>query len=201
MHELEETRISVLINARQGDFEDFVQIYVPLVYRLARGFALDENTACDVAQAALLDLVRQMPAFRYDPTKQFRHFVRRIVYRRKVDYLRRQRGESLESVARGRGLSADEMEELSDGNAAQRACEDQLDIEQQRIRLEAALQSIREEVRPATFQAFHLVMVQGKSVDLAARALHQTPNQVCQNKHRVLHKLRARLAKLFGHSS
>jgi RNA polymerase sigma-70 factor (ECF subfamily) len=196
VHDLEQTRVHVLARARCGDFAEFVRIYVPLVYKLARGRALDENAVLDVAQEALLDLVRQMPRFRYDPTKQFRHFVRRVVHRRKIDYLRRQREESLESVARERGLACDEVEELSDGSSAQRSSDDRLDSERRRSVLESALDAVRSEVHPSTFRAFELVVMQGASVEEAARALGQTHNQVSQNKHRTLLRVRAKLARV-----
>ena len=57
---------------------------------------------------------------------------------------------------------------------------------------------MRGEVCPATFQAFHLVALQGESVEEAARILGLTHNQVSQHKHRVLRKLRSKLEKLMG---
>jgi RNA polymerase sigma-70 factor (ECF subfamily) len=152
VHDLEQTRVHVLVRARRGDFAEFVRIYVPLVYKLARGRALDENAVLDVAQDALLDLVRKMQRLRYDPKKQFRHFVRRVVHRRKIDYLRRQREESLESVARGRGLACDEVEELSDGSSGQRSSDDRLDSERRQSVLDAAFDEVRREVHPSTYR-------------------------------------------------
>ena len=196
MHELEQTRIHVLLRAQSGDLADFARIYVPLVYQLARSLAPDENAVSDIAQEALLDLVRQMPRFHYDPTKQFRHLVRRIVYRRKVDYLRKQREQSLETLAGRRGLDLDEVPELSDERSTQRCSDDRLDREQFRSRIGAALDEVRREVHASTFRAFELVVMEGESVESAAARLGQTHNQVSQNKHRVLSKLRAKLAGL-----
>jgi RNA polymerase sigma-70 factor (ECF subfamily) len=193
--ELEQTRLNVLVSAGRGDLAEFAQIYVPFVYRIARTMASDEHIASDVAQAALLDLVKQMPHFRYDPTKRFRNFVRRIVHRRRLDFFRKRREDSLESVARRRGVRPEEVVELAGESEEQRLADDLLDLDRRRARLAAALDEVRGRVRPSTYQAFQLVVMEGQSVERAARILGQTRNQVAQNKHRVVRRLRSTLEK------
>jgi RNA polymerase sigma-70 factor (ECF subfamily) len=198
--ELDQTRINVLVRAREGDFAEFARIYVPFVYAHARRIAADEHSACDVAQDALLDLVRRMKHFQYDPAKRFRHFVRRIVRRRQADYFRRRRERSLESVASKRGIDPEEVAELSDGNESQRVADYLLDLDWLRACLAAAQREVRSRVRPNTYRAFQLVVVEGESVESAARILGQTRNQVAQNKHRVAVRLRDKLQMFFGRS-
>jgi RNA polymerase sigma factor (sigma-70 family) len=65
------TRISLLVRIRDRGDEDawteFVDLYAPLVYALARRRGLQEADAADLTQDVLRSVVRTAPRFAYDP--------------------------------------------------------------------------------------------------------------------------------------
>src|SRR4029077_20033136 len=67
------TRLSLLVRLRNGDdaqaWEDFVNLYAPLVYGLGRRHGLQDADAADLTQDVLRALVNAVPQFRYDPAR------------------------------------------------------------------------------------------------------------------------------------
>jgi RNA polymerase sigma-70 factor, ECF subfamily len=73
---MDTTPVSILERLRQpeGDraWEQFVQIYTPLLYYWARQLGLQSHDAAELVQEVFLLLVEKLPEFRYDPSKSFR---------------------------------------------------------------------------------------------------------------------------------
>ncbi len=73
MSEPPTTRLSLLARLRDiGDAQawaDFVQLYAPLVYGLARRCGLQDADAADLTQEVLRALVHAVPEFHYDPAR------------------------------------------------------------------------------------------------------------------------------------
>lgn len=177
-----ETQSVVLRRAKAGDTAEFAAIYAPLVLAMVRARDVGRADDEDVMQQVLLEVLKVLPTFEYDRSKgSFRGFLGKLVRERVLDLRRRRRpvGEVDESVP-----------EPTDALAAS--------VEEQWLQahLEAALDRVRREVNPTTFQAFDLLVIQEKSVEQVAAILGQTPNHVCVSKRRVAQRLREHLKEM-----
>ena len=175
------TRPSVLARAGDGDAGEFARIYSPLLYRMARKRGLDEHDAEDLMQQMMLELLRLLPRFQYDRSKgSFKGFLKKMTGNRVVDLYRKKKPlldpEALENVV--------ETEDASD---------EAFDREWQKAHLIAALDAIRPQVKPSTFQSFQLFALEGWPIERVAETLGLTRNQVSQNKRRVIQRLKAQV--------
>ncbi len=182
------TRPSVIERARGGDASEFARLYAPLTFAMGRKLGLGEHDAEDVMQQTMLEVLGLLPAFEYDRRRgSFKGLLKKIVRNRTVDWLRRRRSSA-----------AGELERVAD---AADAFERMFEREWQKAHLRAALERVRTEVKPTTFQSFQLCALCEWSVDEVAGTLGLTPNQVCQNKRRVIRRLRAHVEELQGESA
>ena len=86
-----DTPASLLLRVRDHSdetaWEEFVQIYSPIVYEFIRRRSIQASDAADITQEVLLRLARCIKDFQYDSTRGlFRDFVARIV----INEIRRQ---------------------------------------------------------------------------------------------------------------
>ena len=132
-------------------------------------------------QQMMLELLRLLPRFQYDRSKgSFKGFLKKMTGNRVVDLYRKKKPlldpEALENVV--------ETEDASD---------EAFDREWQKAHLIAALDAIRPQVKPSTFQSFQLFALEGWPIERVAETLGLTRNQVSQNKRRVIQRLKAQV--------
>jgi RNA polymerase sigma-70 factor (ECF subfamily) len=173
-----------LERARKGDAEEFVRVYAPLCYAVARRRGIDQERAEEVMQQSVLHLLQLLPGFQYDRSRgRFKGLVKKIVSNRVADAL-------------GRAWPGLPEEAAQTLEAGPHDSDDVFEREWMKAHLDAALDRVRQEVRPSTFQSFQLTMLLGYGVAEAARILGLSANQVSQNKRRVLERLRHHLEEL-----
>jgi RNA polymerase sigma-70 factor (ECF subfamily) len=186
MTDLGRTRTSIIKRAQQGDATEFAQLYAPLAYSIARKNGLDEADAEDVSQQTMLELLRMLPTFCYDRSHgSFKGLVKKIVLNRTTDVLRRRRRMRGDSILEAAADTRDEFDAM-------------FEREWRKTHLLLALDRVRKEVKPRTYQSFQLVVLGERPVAEVARTLGLTRNQVSQNKRRVLLRLQAHLKELQG---
>src|SRR5436190_2368957 len=88
------TRRTLLSRLRNLDDQEswrtFFDRYWRLLYNVARRSGMDDASAQEIVQDTVIAVARQMPEFRYDPTRgTFRQWLLRITRRRIIDHLRR----------------------------------------------------------------------------------------------------------------
>src|SRR5438067_1653747 len=59
-------------DAEQAAWQQFVELYTPLLCQWARRLGLQNHDAADLVQEVFAVLVRKLPNFRYDPDRRFR---------------------------------------------------------------------------------------------------------------------------------
>ncbi len=195
MSESPTTRFTLLARLRDiGDAEawaEFVELYAPLLYRLARRHGLQDADAADLTQDVLRAVVNALPKLAYDPKRgSFRGWlftVARNQVRKFANARKRQ----------PRGSGSAEAEELL---RRQPAPEDEADWEREyRTRLfEWAAERVRDRFRPATWQAFWLTFVEGQDPRQVGEALGLSVGAVYIARNRVLARIREQVRRHEG---
>lgn len=182
-----ETPVSLLEQLRQPAQEQawtrFVELYTPLLYCWARRTGCQESDAADLVQEILTLLVRKLPEFTYDRHRSFRSWLRTVAHNCWRNLWRRA---ALPRVA-------GDLTEL----AAPAADEPFWEVEYQQRLVGRALELMRAEFQPTTWQACWQSVVDGKPAAQVARDLGISVAAVYCAKSRVLSRLRQDLVDLW----
>lgn len=163
----------------QGDdWERFVRLYTPLLHRWARRLGLQDQDAADLVQDVLVVLVRKLPEFRYDRRRSFRSWMFTVLKNKWQD--RRPTNESFAL------LETDEPEAPAEADSIE-------EREYRQYVLNRALQLMKAQFAPSTWQACWETVVKGRPAADVASELGITTNAVYLAKARVLAKLRQEL--------
>lgn len=147
-----------------GAWEEFVRRYGRQILHWCRHWRLQEADAEDVAQTVLLRVAKQMHAFRYDPARSFRAWLKTVAHAAWCDWLEAQKRQ-----ARGSGDSR--VLDLLGSVEARDDLLRTLDAEYDRELFEAAAAQVRLRVAPATWDAFRLTALEGQPAAVAAEQL------------------------------
>lgn len=164
--------------ARGGDWTDFLRIYPPLIFVYALRRGLRAADAEDVTQQTLAALLTALPSFEYDRNKMFRAYLRTAV-RRNVAHLL------------GSQVRAGNAELVEDLKANECGPDELFDHHWRLEHLYRALEIVRQQVAPRSYQAFELYALRGRSPEQVADFLGMTPNHVYQCKYQLLSRLRS----------
>ena len=187
MHDPGKTRASLLgrledCPAPAAAWDDFVRVYGAPVHRWCREYGLQSADAADVAQDVLVRFWRQSARFRYDPRSTFRGYLRAIVRTAVADWHAERRAPHPNGRTSGFDLLA--QVPARDDLAARLA--EAFDTE----RLSLAMREVKNRVRPHTWRAFQLqVIEQCPGVDVAAQ-LGVDVNVVYVARHKVIRMIR-----------
>jgi RNA polymerase sigma-70 factor (ECF subfamily) len=180
------TRLSLL--ARIRDLHDaqawaeFVDIYAPLVYALARRCGLQDADAADLTQEVLRKVLRAAPQFAYDPQRgSFRAWLFTVA---RNELRRASEGRDCE-----RGSGSTEVQRLLEEQPAPQEAA-QWEREYQERLFAWATEKVRPDFRPATWQAFWRTAVQGQDARAVAADLGMSVGAVYIARSRVLARLR-----------
>lgn len=134
--------------SNESAWDEFVDRYGRLIYQWCRRRGLQEADAEDVTQNVLLALARQMRDFVYDPSKSFRGWLKTIAHRTWLRFV----------ADRGRRpdeTTVADVERLV-SNEARDDFLNRLEAEAEAELLELAKRSVRNRVKPRTWEAFRL---------------------------------------------
>jgi RNA polymerase sigma-70 factor (ECF subfamily) len=149
--------------ADQAAWAAFVDRYGPKIHGWCRQRGLQQTDADDVTQDVLLRLAEKMRAFRYDPGRSFRAWLKTLTRHAWSDHLAGRR-----RAAAGSGDS-DVLERLH-AVAARDELAGRLAEEFDRELLEEAMARVRLRVAPEKWEAFRLMAVEGlPGADAAAK--------------------------------
>ena len=187
MEEFPETRNSLLMQIRQPEngraWEEFVEIYRPVIYRTARSRGLQHADAMDLVQTVFISVAGSIGKWEKRNEKtRFRHWLLRVARNATINSITRR--------PRDLPVGGQETEDylvsrqVSDVESAT-----QLDLEYRRQLYLTAADQVRESVDESTWQAFELTSVHEMPIEDAARDLGKTVGAVYAARSRIMKKL------------
>lgn len=151
----------------------FVLLYTPLLTTWARKRGLNDHDAADLVQDVLMQLVRKLPEFQYQPGRSFRGWMRMVLINKWRDR-RRHATTPLESDIQPEAPEEDGLEER----------------EYRLYLLGRALHLMQADFEHRTWQACWETIVMSRPASDVADELQMTVNAVYLAKTRVLNRLR-----------
>jgi RNA polymerase sigma-70 factor (ECF subfamily) len=194
------TSRSLLMQLKDGQaaaWERLTSLYAPLVYHWCRAMHLAEQDMPDVFQQVFQSVASHIQGFHKDrPGDKFRHWLRAITRNKVRDHFRRNARQA--QAAGGSDAQIYFSQLAAPPSDSDQADEGDFHDEEGEIRqlLRVALEQIREQVHPQTWQAFWKVVVEGKTPEEVGEELAMRPGTVRVAKSRVLSRLRSKLGEL-----
>lgn len=189
MPSLPSTRASLILRLADEEdalaWDEFVDVYGPLVYRLARRQGLQPADADDVVQEVLSAVARSVEGWLAQSERgRFRGWLFRIAKNITINFLTRPRHRVLGT---GDSHVAWWLEQQSD---RREPADGEFDLEYRREVFRWAAEQVRDMVTERTWQAFWQSSVGGQPVEDVARQLHMSVGAVYIAKSRVMARLR-----------
>jgi RNA polymerase sigma-70 factor, ECF subfamily len=180
------TSLSLLERARARDqaaWSRLVDLYGPLLHRWCLGAGLQPADAADVTQEVFAVVARSIDGFRHDrPGDTFRGWLYSITRNKIRDRLRKAETPGIGGTDAQRRLASVPAEDADPEPPA--------DPEGERALYMQAIEMIRGEFEPMSWQAFWKVTVDGRSAADVAAELGMSRNAVYLARSRILGRLR-----------
>ncbi len=194
------TRQTLIVKLRDpadaGAWREFVALYQPLVYRLARRQGLQDADAQDLCQEVFRAVARAIERYDLDPARgRFRGWLARITRNLLINFLTRR-------PYRLRGSGSTSVQELLEAQPADDPSATAVFEDEYRRRVfRWAADEVRGEFSTSSWRAFWLTAVDGRKPADAATELGLSVGAVYIARSRVLARLRARIQQLGDEAS
>jgi RNA polymerase sigma-70 factor (ECF subfamily) len=189
------TRHSLVLRLRnlddQASWSEFLEIYEPLIYGLARRKGLQDADARDLSQEVFRAVAGAIERWDPDPAKgKFRAWLFRIARNLLVNYFADQ-----ERHTRGTGSTS--VQELLEARPVEDGrIEAEFAVEFKRQAFHWAAKQVKGEFAESTWQAFWKTGVENQPTDQVAKECNLSTGAVYIARSRVLARLRERVQQL-----
>jgi RNA polymerase sigma-70 factor (ECF subfamily) len=189
MPSLPETRASLILRlpdaADTRAWDDFVAVYAPLVYRLARRHGLQPADSDDLVQEVLAAVARSVEAWLARPDRGlFRAWLLRIARNLAINALTRPKHKLLVT---GNSDMAFWLTQQPDPNGE---AVSEFDLEYRRELFRWSAEQVRTEIAERTWQAFWLSTIEEQPIAAVAKQLDMSIGSVYIARSRVMARLR-----------
>lgn len=172
-------------------WDRLVELYGPLVYHWCSRANLATEDASDVFQEVFQAVAAHINRFQKDHEQgSFRGWLRTIASNKIRDHFRKQ---AKQAVAQGGTDAQMHLQDLPDPLVDVNESEEETVLQQS---LRDALEWVRGDFQPGTWQAFWESQIEGRETLEIAEKLNMTPAAVRKAKYRVLRRLREELQGL-----
>jgi RNA polymerase sigma factor (sigma-70 family) len=197
MSEWPSTRLSLLVRIRDPRDErawtEFLAIYTPLVYRLARQKGLQAADADDLVQEVFRAVAGAIERWSPDPARgSFRGWLFRIARNLIINLLASQGRQPRGTGDTAIGLLLDELP-APPGEASAIFL-----LEYRRQLFQWAVEQVRSEVQASTWQAFWRTGVENEKPAVVADSLAMTVGAVYVAKKRVMARIKQKIEQVEG---
>lgn len=196
MPEFPETVDSLILRVRdpsnRAAWDQFEQLYRPVIFRIALAKGLQHSDALDLVQQVLLAVASSI--HRYEKQAEgarFRNWLSRITRNAILKALSRQ---PRERAAGGSAM----LDILSDAPAPDPETDALISLEYRRELFQRAAQQVRSTVQESTWLAFELTALQQVPIERAARILATSTGSVYAARSRVMRRIRNAVSHLEG---
>jgi RNA polymerase sigma factor (sigma-70 family) len=191
VHEFPETRNSLLLKLQDSadceSWHEFVAIYRPVVYRMARRRGMQDTDAQDLAQAVLISVADSVACWQIDPQRaRFRTWLVRVARNAIIDAFRRKRPD----VGEGGTTQIIRLQQQPVPDHAE------IDTEHRRELFRWAARQVRWEFAEETWLAFWRTAVETKPVQEVAKDLGKSPGAIYIARSRVMRRLQERVREV-----
>jgi RNA polymerase sigma-70 factor (ECF subfamily) len=189
-----ETRASLLLQIQAGEDSDawqqFVAIYRPIIYRLARQRGLQDADAQDLAQQVLLSIASSIERWqKSDESVRFRHWLRKVAKNAICNALTRQPRDRAAGGTSVQGLleeQGDDRDELAR----------EIELEHRRELFFRAAAVVKTDVAADTWQVFQLAVIEGVPIEEVAVRVNKSVGAAYAARGRVMNRLRRLVEEL-----
>jgi RNA polymerase sigma-70 factor (ECF subfamily) len=193
-----DTRASLLIRVRdsadQPAWDEFVEIYRPVILRMARRKGMQEADAEDTAQLVLMAVAKAIEDRPHDHQRsKFRTWLHRVAHNAILNALIRGKPD------RGSGDSA-LLAVLHQQAAHSGPDSDLLNLEHRREVFRWAARQVRHEFHEKTWSAFWQTAVDGRTVDAVAAELGKNRGSIYAARSRVVRRIQEKVAEFHQES-
>ena len=188
-----ETSLSLLQRAAREEplaWEQFVDLYAPLVHQWVRQRRIESHAAADIVQEVFSSLHRSLSRYQSTDSGSFRGWLWTVTRNKILDHLRK---EARQPSASGGSTAALQMGAICDEAAIPES--DPTTENLQTDLLHRAVSQVQGEFEARTWQAFWRTVIDGIRTDIVAEELGMKPATVRQSKSRVLRRLRCQLGE------
>jgi RNA polymerase sigma factor (sigma-70 family) len=188
------TRASLLVRIQDPNdkeaWREFFDLYASVVYGFARKRGLQDADAADLMQEVLRSVANHAGRLNYDRAKgTFRGWLYSVTRNKIFNFLDKNRHQ-----VRGTGDSS--AHQRLEEHVVENVEEEEWDREYERRTFAWAVDRVKYEFHPSTWQAFWLTAVDGLSAKAAGERLQLSPGAVYVAKSRVIARLREEIRQV-----
>ncbi len=194
MTEFPDTQSMLLANIQSLEnreaWAEFVQIYRPVIYRMARRRGMQDADAQDLSQDVLARISKAIS--RWEPRKgiRFRHWLRTVASNAIVSAVTKPKPHGLLDGSAADQILADTPEVSSTMSELENECF--------RERYLRAATIVKIDVSPDTWAAFEQTVIHGRTCEEAAESLGKSLGTIYAARSRILKRLQIEAQRLQG---
>ncbi len=193
MTEFPETKSDLLLRIQSAEdreaWDQFVSMYRPVIYRMARRRGLQDADAQDLVQRVLIAVAGAIGQWKPTRGARFRHWLRRVTKNAALNALTRLPKDRGQGGTDASDLLSNEMEHTPEQNQG-------FDLEARRECFHRAATMVQSEVRGNSWDVFQLTVIEGLPAKDAAQKLGMSVGGVYAAQGRVMDRLRRVVTEL-----
>lgn len=187
MKEIPETRESLILQIQSPQnrlaWEEFVEIYRPVVYGLAVSRGLQHADAMDLVQTVFISVVNSISHWEKQGEKtRFRNWLLRIAKNATINAVTRR---PPDQGIGGDGIPNETLDQLSGGGIS----EHELDLAYKRQLYLQAAEKVRQKVSHENWMAFEMTAIEGLAIEAVARELGKSVGAIYAARSRIMRQL------------